>query len=180
MYSIYLKEHNRTALKYLGFTKQDPHEYRGSGKYWKSHCSKYGWDISTTVLFQSADKSEIERQGKYYSDLWDVVESADYANLMREEGQGGENSGSFKKGRTPHNKGLLDPEASKRKTKYWEDWKKTNVSKRDIYVGHWSPHPRIDNTTDLNSKNLQCPHCGKVTNVGNSKRWHFDKCKAKH
>jgi hypothetical protein len=24
---------------------------------------------------------------------------------------------------------------------------------------------------------LECPHCRKVMNIGNAKRWHFDKCK---
>lgn len=31
MYKLYLKTHNKTGMKYLGQTKQDPFEYRGSG-----------------------------------------------------------------------------------------------------------------------------------------------------
>jgi hypothetical protein len=27
--------------------------------------------------------------------------------------------------------------------------------------------------------NMTCPHCNKTTNVGNAKRWHFNKCKEK-
>jgi hypothetical protein len=25
----------------------------------------------------------------------------------------------------------------------------------------------------------ECPHCGKFVDIGNGKRWHFDKCKEK-
>jgi hypothetical protein len=28
-------------------------------------------------------------------------------------------------------------------------------------------------------KQVACPHCGKMVDVGNSKRWHFDNCKLK-
>ena len=32
---------------------------------------------------------------------------------------------------------------------------------------------------ERNRTMLQCPHCNKTNNVGNSKRWHFDNCKSK-
>ena len=38
---------------------------------------------------------------------------------------------------------------------------------------------RIDNTSSLNKIIQTCPHCGKEGNLGNMKRWHFDKCKVK-
>lgn len=25
----------------------------------------------------------------------------------------------------------------------------------------------------------ECPHCGKLTDIANGKRWHFDNCKLK-
>jgi len=31
----------------------------------------------------------------------------------------------------------------------------------------------------LNPKKLECPHCGKIGNLGPMKQWHFDKCKQK-
>ena len=37
IYSLYVKQHNVTGLKYLGQTKRNPDTYKGSGKYWKLH-----------------------------------------------------------------------------------------------------------------------------------------------
>jgi hypothetical protein len=31
----------------------------------------------------------------------------------------------------------------------------------------------------LKRKKLKCPHCGKETDPGNAKQWHFEKCKMK-
>ena len=89
-------------------------------------------------------------------------------------------STTWRKGNVPWNKGKKSPETSKHRKKYWKKWKESgNITQRDIYVGYWSPHHRTDSTTALNKQTLQCPHCGKVANVGNAKRWHFDKCKTK-
>lgn len=89
-------------------------------------------------------------------------------------------STTWRKGNVPHNKGKKDPHSSKHRKEYWRKWKEAgNITQRDIYVGHWSPHHRTDSTSALNKKMLTCPHCGKTTNVGNANRWHFDKCKTK-
>jgi hypothetical protein len=90
MIYLYVKTHNKTGLKYLGKTQlQDPHAYKGSGKLWRTHCSKHGYDYSTEIIFQSESMEEIREKGIYYSDLWNIVESKDWANLTREEGTGG-------------------------------------------------------------------------------------------
>ena len=86
---LYLKTHNKTGLKYLGKTVQDPTKYRGSGKRWNNHIQKHGYDVTTEVLFESVDPSEIKDKGIYYSNLWNIVESEEFANLKIEEGDGG-------------------------------------------------------------------------------------------
>jgi hypothetical protein len=92
-YFILLKQHMKTGLKYLCFhhgTKDNCFKYTGSGTYWKKHITKHGTDlISTIILFESTTKDEIRDQGLKYSDLWDVVNSKDFANLVREDGSGG-------------------------------------------------------------------------------------------
>lgn len=92
-YFILLKQHIKTGLKYLCFhhgTKDNCFKYTGSGTYWKKHITKHGTDlISTIILFESTKKDEIHEQGLKYSDLWDVVNSKDFANLVREDGSGG-------------------------------------------------------------------------------------------
>lgn len=95
MIYLYVKTHNQTGLKYLGKTMaSDPHSYKGSGKRWVAHCQKHGYDYSTEILFQSESKDEIREQGIYYSNLWNIVESKDWANLIPEQCDGGDTSKS--------------------------------------------------------------------------------------
>ena len=89
MYTLYRTTHNSTGLKYLGYTSQDPFVYKGSGLYWKRHLDTHGCDVSTEILFQTTSLTEIKTVGLQYSNLWNIVESEEYANLKNEEGQGG-------------------------------------------------------------------------------------------
>lgn len=93
IYYLYTKTHLKTGLKYLGYTKNDPHEYKGSGHYWLLHIEKHGYDVWTNVIFQTEIKSEIKEMGLYYSRLWNVVESDEWANLIEENGSGNANKG---------------------------------------------------------------------------------------
>jgi hypothetical protein len=86
---LYLKTHNKTGLKYLGKTTQDPFTYRGSGKIWAQHIKKHGNDVTTKILFESTDKVEFKRVAIEFSNLYDIVKSSEFANLTTEEGQGG-------------------------------------------------------------------------------------------
>jgi len=89
-YFLYKKTHKVTGLKYLGYTKSpDPHEYTGSGKYWSRHVKKHGYKVDTEILLETNNKKEIKEKGLYYSKLWNVVESKEWANLKPESGDGG-------------------------------------------------------------------------------------------
>lgn len=89
LYSLYVKTHLKTGLKYLGFTEQDPFTYKGSGTRWNNHIKIHGNDVWTNVIYQTEIKENIKPMGIYYSDLWDVTNSEQWANLKPEEGQGG-------------------------------------------------------------------------------------------
>jgi len=92
-YYLYVKTHTTTGLKYLGKTKQkDFHKYPGSGKYWRAHLRKHGHNYTTEILLETDDKVELQEKGIFYSNLWNVVESAAWANLMIEQGDGGDTS----------------------------------------------------------------------------------------
>lgn len=86
MFYLYLKTHEVTGLKYLGYTKQDPYQYSGSGLYWKRHLQENGNFVKTEVLFSSQNIDEISVEGLRYSKLWDVVNSHEFANLCEEDG----------------------------------------------------------------------------------------------
>lgn len=100
MIILYLKE-SPLGLKYLGkCVNVDPYKYRGSGTVWRRHLKAHNIlasEIKTTILFETEDKEELKKMGLYYSTLWDVVRSREFANLIPEHGDGG-NTGGFKKG----------------------------------------------------------------------------------
>jgi len=88
---LYVKESPR-GLKYLGKTEQNPFEYLGSGTRWLHHIKKYklsSKDIKTIILFETEDKELLKEQGLYYSDLYNIVDNNDWANLKKENGDGG-------------------------------------------------------------------------------------------
>jgi hypothetical protein len=85
---LYVKTHNKTGLKYLGKTIKDPIKYRGSGIFWKNHIKKYGYDCKTEILKECQTNEEIKEWGLYYSKLWRIVESDEWANLKPESGDG--------------------------------------------------------------------------------------------
>ena len=91
---LYVKTHNKTGLKYLGKTSQsNPHKYPGSGLYWTRHLKEHGVDYNTEILKECHTKEEIKEWGIYYSQLWNIVDSDDWANLKIETGDGGSNKG---------------------------------------------------------------------------------------
>lgn len=89
MIYLYKKTHNKTGLKYLGKTSQDPYKYKGSGLYWKRHLKEHGNDVSTEILFQTEDKEEFKKVALDYSNKFNIVESEDWANFREETGHGG-------------------------------------------------------------------------------------------
>jgi hypothetical protein len=118
MIYLYVKTHQLTGMKYLGMTRQDPYSYSGSGTYWRKHLKKRGNNISTEILLATENENEIAETGLFFSKLWNIVESTEWANLVPEEGEGGKNLrhlkrtpewnrkvGEASKGRPPANKG---------------------------------------------------------------------------
>jgi len=95
LFSLYIKTHKVTGLKYLGQTNGDVMKYRGSGKDWKIHLKKFGNSVTTEILNQTTNWEELIYWGKYYSSLYNVVGAMDdygnkiYANRIRETGGGG-------------------------------------------------------------------------------------------
>jgi hypothetical protein len=95
---IYVKQ-LPNGLYYLGKTIKDPIEYKGSGTYWLRVIKKYNYklsDIKTWILHKTTDKNDIKIIGEYYSKLFDVVNSKNWANLKPENGDGGQGKGFMK------------------------------------------------------------------------------------
>ena len=87
---LYVKTHNITSMKYLGKTiSKDPYSYKGSGIVWTRHLNKHGFNISTEIIRECTSEDELVQWGRYYSKLWNVVESPEWANLKEEAGPRG-------------------------------------------------------------------------------------------
>lgn len=95
MYYLMIKEIEQTGLKYLCKRKQhkDPEDhikYKGSGKLWRRILNAHPeYTVKTTVL-GLYDKADLIKYGYYYSNLYDIVESSEWANLIPEIGDGGQ------------------------------------------------------------------------------------------
>lgn len=85
---LLLKEHKITGKKYLCYhygTRDNCYKYLGSGKYWMNHLQSHGREINTVILNTKDKREDLVDIGLYYSDLWDVVNSDEFANLIPED-----------------------------------------------------------------------------------------------
>jgi hypothetical protein len=206
MFYLYLKTHNKTGLKYLGYTKNNPISYRGSGLYWKRHIQQHGYDVNTEILFQSENIDDISREGKLYSEKWDIVENAEFANLCEEDGNKlfGKANINFRG----------HPQSEKTKKKISENNGRGNLGKfgklHPAYC-HFVPENVFLNVNNMIEKNrkdgpwnkgktglnhseetkkkmsesaskkpkelVTCPKCGKNGGKPAMRRFHYDNCK---
>ena len=207
MFYLYLKTHSITGLKYLGYTKNDPYKYRGSGLYWKRHLKEYGNHVSTEILFESESIDEISECGLCYSKMWDVANNESFANLCEEDGNKAFGTAN------PNFKGHPQTEDTRKKIsqnngrgnkgKFGEDHpaaghkvpdhvRLASMKTLNSWVrenGPWNKGKIIGpHSTESNQKrslsaskepkpSIQCPHCGKTGGKPVMIRFHFDKCK---
>ena len=86
---LYVKTHLITKIKYLGkTTKADPYKYKGSGVDWRLHLKEFGNYYTTEIIKECTTKSELNYWGRYYSNLWNVANSNEWANCIPETGGG--------------------------------------------------------------------------------------------
>lgn len=87
---LYVKTHNITGLKYFGKTiRKDPHKYKGSGKRWKNHIKKHGYNVTTDIIGEYTDIEQCKIHALKFSIDNNIVESNEWANLKNEVLDGG-------------------------------------------------------------------------------------------
>jgi hypothetical protein len=157
---LYKKTHRKTGLNYLGKTTQDPLKYKGSGTIWVRHIKKHGNDVDTIILKECSTNEEVKTWGLYYSNLWNVVDSKEWANIKPEAGEGGSIKGRklpSMKGKVAHNKGATYPFIPRRK--WSEDRKASSNGSNGKLKNRIRPR-------------LSCLCCKKVVDEANFKRYH--------
>lgn len=92
---LYIKQHNKTGLKYFGKTlSKNPERYKGSGVYWRRHLKIHGNDVTTIWLQLFTTYHELIDYAVTFSATHNIVESTEWANLIPETGEdGGSNKG---------------------------------------------------------------------------------------
>ena len=192
IYSLYIKTHKKTGLKYFGYTKQDPHIYPGSGTDWKIHLKKHGYQVHTEVLLQTTNKNEIVSWGILYSSKWNIVSAQDdfgnkiWANKIPETGSGaGRKIGSIMR---PESKELIRAKAVGRKqSNECIEKRRLKLLGKTVWNKGKSGYklPQCANKGEKNPmfgkpvpKKI-CPHCNKEVDIRNFARSHGDKCKFK-
>ena len=79
--------------KYLCKRELDDYmTYRGSGVNVTDDLILVG----TEILFETEDKEEFKRVGRYYSELFDVEKSSEWLNIRNEDGDGGDTKSGTK------------------------------------------------------------------------------------
>lgn len=87
---LYVKTHEKTGLKYFGKTsKPNPEKYPGSGKYWRRHLNKHGYEFSTEIIGTYENESELVEAALSFSEEHDIVNSKEWANQIPENGLDG-------------------------------------------------------------------------------------------
>lgn len=106
MIYLYIKTHNKTGLKYLGKTVQDPFTYKGSGKRWINHIKKHGNDVTTEVVGTYETIDDLRSDSIIISEKYNIVNSNEWANLRPETGDGGDTSSYIDYSKLNRGKGL--------------------------------------------------------------------------
>lgn len=86
---LYIKQHNKTGLKYFGKTTKNPYIYKGSGVYWTRHLLSHGNDVTTLWAHLYLNKLEITEDALAFSKSHGIAESTEWANLKEENGLDG-------------------------------------------------------------------------------------------
>lgn len=106
MIYLYIKTHNKTGLKYLGKTVQDPFIYKGSGKRWINHIKKHGNDVTTEIIGTYETIDDFRSDSIIISEKYNIVNSDEWANLRLETGDGGDTSKHIDYSKLNRGKGL--------------------------------------------------------------------------
>lgn len=88
---LYIKRHRDTGLNYFGkTTKLNVESYKGSGKRWLRHLKKHGSNVETIWISEPfLCQEELTDFSLLFSELFDIVNSPEWANLIPENGLDG-------------------------------------------------------------------------------------------
>jgi len=175
---IYKITHRDSGMCYIGLSV---HIF----KRWNSHIStkekykiheafdQFGINAFSFEVVEECDKKELRKREKWWIAHFDCVWPKGY-NLNHGGGGGViKHSEKTKKKMSESRKGRTLTEEHRRKMS-----KSKKGEKHPFYGKSHSEETRrkMCEAAKIKPKS-ECPHCGKITDIANIKRWHGDKCK---
>lgn len=189
---LYKKTHNKTGLQYLGKTVQDPFKYSGSGLIWEDHVRQHGNDITTEILRECSSTEELSYWGRYYSKLWNIVESTEWANKIPETGGGPGNDSETAKAISKkmvengnHNflGGNIQRQSNLNRAKNGtHPFLGPDLNNKRVKEGTHPFQKKPDGTSFAAERvkiKKTCEYCHKEVDISNYGRWHGDRCRLK-
>jgi hypothetical protein len=172
MIYLYIKTHNITGLKYLGKTvSKDPHKYIGSGKRWRNHLKIHGLDYKTDILLATTNVQEFKETGIFFSNIFKVVESDDWANLKTEEGDGGWSNSALESSKQPN---IRSKAIETRKTRIADDDYSKRISegmKKSAKVKNGTFKGKTHTEESLRKMRKERPNFSGSNNHRHGMRW---------
>lgn len=102
---LMIKKHKKTGMLYFCKTyAYNPDKYKGSGVYWRLHLEKHGRDVEHVWKKLFHDYEETLDFALSFSEIFNIVDNPNWANLVPEDGVSGHPPGSVQ----PQTQGSLN------------------------------------------------------------------------
>jgi hypothetical protein len=196
VYTVYKTTNLTNGSIYIGVHKTSNinDNYLGSGILIKNAIKKYGrTNFTKEILFifyniddaynkekEIVNESFILDNGNYNVAIGGVPTTDYYPNRVYLKG---EKHPCWGKKNSPESNELRRIASSRNRHS-----EETKLKMSKSQKGHkaWNKGKELSEIDKINKsiaakklEKLECPHCGKFNDPGNSKKWHFDKCKEK-
>lgn len=181
---VYRWTDHTTGKVYVGYHKGTPDDgYISSGQYMLEEYRKRPADFSREILFFGSQEEAFDLEQKLIKNL---IKNSENTYNKRFGGQ----AEPWNKGKS----GCYSEETRKKISLAGMGRKHTPEAKAKISLnnysrgrkGNWQKAIKPGHYERLSELfagqsfggDVECPHCRKKMNLGNAKRWHFDRCKA--
>jgi group I intron endonuclease len=199
IYTIYKAVNQVNGKVYIGFDSNWPnrvkvHKTSSKKQNYKFYRAirKYGWDnFQWDIIYQSKDKehtlSVMEtyfiEQYNSFNDGYNSTLGGDgtFGHFISEESKKKISQGNKvpKPQTKEHIQKRADSLRGKKKNPLSEEVKlKISIANKGIPKPMSEEHKKALKCHINNSTKVSCPHCNKVGQLTNMKRWHFDNCKS--
>ena len=204
IYTIYKSVNTKTGKVYIGFDSDWPNRVRihksaskkQNYKFYRA-IRKYGWDnFEWSIIYQSKDKHyTLKQMETYFINDYNSMKNGYNSTLGGDGTLGRKRTKEERLKQSISTKGKPRPQSPEHIKNRIESLKKNpnafksmlgkthktetknKISLSNKGVPKTEEHKLKMPYQTLNKTNIQCPHCYKVGQYVNMKRWHFDKCK---